>query len=221
MTRWNLAPLAVGVSLVGAVLSTTGCGSTSSHARLMNAMVGISSIDMLLDNKSIVTGVGYGAASGYVNIASGSRNMIIESTGSSSPLINQTAAFPSGDGTVIATDSGAVVLTDNNDTPSSGNIKIRVVNASPTLGTVDVYIVTSGSSIAGTNPAFSSLNYQSATGYQTLAAGSYQVILTPPGQQFAVYTSSGQSFASGEIRSFVALDAQNGGFTTAVLSDKN
>ena len=114
-----------------------------------------------------------------------------------------------------------MVFTDNNTAPPSGNIKIRVINASPTLGTADVYIVASGTSIAGLSPTFSNLAYQAASGYQTLAAGSYQVVFTPPGQQFAEITTSAQSFASGQIRSVVALDAQNGGFTTAVLSDLN
>jgi Domain of unknown function (DUF4397) len=187
----------------------------------MNAMGGISSIDMLVDNKSTVTGTTYGAASGYVTVTSGSRNLIVEATGTTSPLINQTISLPSGDSTVLATGSGAVVFSDNNGAPSSGNIKVRVINASPTLGTVDVYIVASGTSVAGVTPTFSNLGYQSASGYQALAAGSYQVVFTPPGQQFSEITSSAQSFASGQIRSVVALDAQNGGFTTAVLSDLN
>ena len=221
MIRWKLAPLAIGLSVLGVIFTTTGCGSSSTHARLMNAMSGISSVDMVVDNKSSVTGVTYGAASAYLTVNSGSHNLIVESTGSTSPLINQTASFPSGDSTVLATDSGAVVLSDNNGTPSSGNIKMRVINASPTLGTADVYIVAPGASIAGLSPTFSNLAYQSASGYQSLAAGSYQVIFTPPGQQFAEITSSAQSFASGQIRTAVALDAQGGGFTTAVLSDLN
>jgi hypothetical protein len=97
---WKLAPLATGLSILGlvfiftAVFTTTGCGSGSTHARLMNAMSGFSSIDMTIDNKTAVTGTTYGAASGYVNVSSGSRNLIVESTGSTSPLINQSASHP-------------------------------------------------------------------------------------------------------------------------------
>jgi len=71
------------------------------------------------------------------------------------------------------------------------------------------------------SPTFSNLGYQAASGYQSLAAGSYQVVFTPPGQQLPEYTSSAQSFASGQVRTMVALDAQGGGYTAAVLSDKN
>src|SRR6202007_2306206 len=99
-----------------------------------------------------------------------------------------------GDTTVVATDSGASVVTDDNSAPSSGNIKIRVINASPSIGTIDVYVVVLGTSISGISPTFSNLGFQASSGYQTLAAGSYQVIFTPMGQQFPEYTSSAQSF---------------------------
>jgi hypothetical protein len=187
----------------------------------MNAISGFSSIDMTIDNKSAVTGTTYGAASGYLNVSSGSRSLIVESTGSTSPLINQTVSFASGDSTVVATDSGATVFTDNNSAPSSGNLNLRVINASPTLGTAEVYVVSSGTSIAGISPTFANLAYQAASGYQSLTSGSYQVVFTQPGQQLPVITSSAQSFASGQVRTVVALDAQDGGFTTAALSDKN
>jgi hypothetical protein len=219
--RWKLAPLAVGVSLLSVVATSTGCGSSSANVRLMNAASGTTSVDMLVDNKNTVAGVAYGAASGYVKTGSGSHNLIIEVTGTSSPLINQTASFSSGDTTVVATDSSAMVLKDDNSAPSSGNIKIRVINASPSLSNVDVYVVTSGSSIGGVNPTFLNLAYQASSGYQTLAAGSYQVIFTPVGQQFAEYTSSAQSFSAGQVRTVVALDNQGGGFTASVLSDLN
>lgn len=221
MTRWKLAPLAVGVSLLGAVLASTGCGSSSSNVRLMNAMTGSSSIDMLLDNKGTITGISYGAASSYVKTGRGNHNLTIEATGNSSALINQSVTFPSGDTTVVATDSGASVVTDDNSAPSSGNIKIRVINASPSIGTIDVYVVASGNSISGMSPTFSNLGFQASSGYQTLAAGSYQVIFTPVGQQFPEYTSSAQSFSSGQIRTVVVLDNPSGGFTTSVLSDLN
>src|SRR5262249_18440447 len=151
-------------------------------------MPGTSSIDMLVDNKSTITAVAYGAASGYVKTGGDSHNLIVEVTGTSSPLINQTSSFSSGDTTIVATNSSAMVVTDDNSAPSSGKIKIRVINGSPSLGSVDVYIVSSGSSIGGVNPTFSNLAYQTSSGYQTLPAGSYQVIFTPVGQQFSEYT---------------------------------
>jgi hypothetical protein len=160
LIRWKLAPLAVGVSLLSVVLTSTGCGSSNANVRLVNAITGTSSVDMLLDNKNTISGISYGTASGYVKVGGGSHNLIVEVTGNTSPLINQTFSFSSGDTTVVATNSSAVVLTDDNSAPSSGNIRIRVINASPSLGSADVYVVASGTSISGLNPTFSRISIQ-------------------------------------------------------------
>jgi hypothetical protein len=219
---WKLAPVAIGLFALAAVLVNTGCGTSSSRVRLMNAFAGQSSLDMLINSKSVATGVIYGSASGYASVSSGSPNLQIENTGTTNVLVNQSISISSkSDNTILATGSGTVVLTDNNTSPSSGNIKIRVINASATLGAADVYIVPSGTGITPGSPTFASLAYQSASGYQSLAAGSYEVIFTQPGQAFAVIDSNPLSFSAGQIRSIVGLDGQNGGFTTAVLSDLN
>jgi hypothetical protein len=219
---WKFAPLAIAMFTLATLFVTTGCGSSGARVRLMNAFVGQSSLDVLINSKSVATGVIYGAASGYASVSSGSPNLQIENTGTNNVLVNQSISIASGsDNTILATGSGTVVLTDNNTAPSSGNIEIRVINASPTLGTADVYIVPSGTGITPGSPTFASLAYQAASGYQSLAAGSYEVIFTQPGQAFAVIDSNPLSFSADQIRSIVGLDGQNGGFTTAVLSDLN
>jgi hypothetical protein len=219
---WKLAPLAFGL-LTLATLFATGCGSSSNaRVRMMNAFLGQASLDMLIDSKSAATGVIYGAGSGYASVSSGSPNLQIENTGTTNILVNQTISLASkSDNTILVTGSGAVVLSDDNSAPSTGNIKIRVINASPTLGTADVYIVPSGTGITPGSPTFAGLAYQAASGYQSLTAGSYEVIFTQQGQAFAVIDSNPLSFTAGQIRSIVGLDGQNGGFTTAVLSDLN
>jgi len=219
---WKLAPLAIGLLTLATLLATTGCGSSSARVRMMNAFLGQSSLDMLVNSKNVATGVTYGAASSYASVSSGAPNLQIEDTGTNNILVNQTINLSSkSDSTVLTKGSGAVVLTDNNSAPTSGNIEIRVINASPTLGTADVYIVQSGTAITPGSPTFASLAYQAASGYQSLPAGSYEVIFTLPGQPSAVINSNPLSFSAGQIRSIVGLDGQGGGFTTAVLSDLN
>jgi len=217
----KLALVGEGVSVLSLIAFTIACGSSSSQVRVFDVYPNVSNVDMLINNKTIASGVAYGTASAYASASSGSQNLIVEASGSTSPLINQTISLGSGSSTILATGSGAVAIADNNSAPGSGNIKIRVINASPTLGTADVYVVTSGTSISGLSPTFSNLNYQSASSYQSLAAGSYQVIFTQPGQQFPELSTSSLSFSAGQVRTAVALDAQGGGFTTAILSDLN
>ena len=62
---------------------TTGCGSSSSSTkiRMVNAMPDEDSLDLLIDTKSAVTSVGYGAASSYLSVSSGSRQLQVVEAG--------------------------------------------------------------------------------------------------------------------------------------------
>jgi len=216
---WKQAPLSIALSALSAIAFTTGCGSSSTKVRLVNAMDGQTSINMVVDNSTLATGVAFGAASGYASVGSGSHTLEIQANGAT--LFNQTVSVASGNNTVLATNSGPTIFTDNKTTPSSGNIQIRAINASTSLGTADVYVVAPGIDISTVNPTFSALAYQSVSSYATVAAGSYQIEFAQAGSKNVLINSNAISFSAGQIRTVVALDNPSGGFTTAVLSDLN
>jgi len=220
MRRVLFAAVALGVSCV--LLLATGCGSSTAHVRLLNAIPIQSNLDMLLDGKNVASSVAYGAASAYVTASTGSRHLQIEPSGGSTTIVDQTISISSGSfTTALESSAGPLVLTDTNTAPSSGNVNLRVINASSNIGSADVYIVSSGTGIGSANPNFSGVSFPSATGYSSVSAGSYQVILTFPGTTSVKFTSSAMSFSSGQVRTIVVLDGQSGGITTSVLSDAN
>jgi len=220
MRRLLFAAVALGVSCV--LLLATGCGSSTAHVRLLNALPIQSNLDMLIDSKDVASAVAYGAASAYVSANSGSRQLQIEPSGGSTSIVTQPISISSGSfTTLLESGAGPVVLTDNNTAPSSGNINLRVINASSNIGSADVYIVSSGTGIGSASPNFSGVSFPSATGYSTVSAGSYQVILTFPGTTSAKFTSSAMSFTSKQVRTIVVIDGQSGGITTSVLADAN
>ena len=221
MRRLLLAAVGSGVSCL--LFLAAGCGSSkSAHLRLINAIPIQSNLDMLIDGKDVASSIGYGAASGYISVSTGPRHLQIEPNGGSSPLVDQNVSVSSGSFTTVLDSSrGPLVLSDNNTAPSSGNVGLRVINASSNIGTADVYIVSSGAGIAGASPTFGSVAFPSATGYSTVAAGSYQIILTFPGTTGVELSTSELSFSSGQVRTIVVMDGQTGGVTTSVLSDLN
>ena len=93
------------------------------------------------------------------------------------------------------------------------------MNASPALGTADVYVLAPGSSLSSASATVSNLNFESASSYQFLRAGTYEVYLTQPGQKSAVVDSGPLTFTSQQIRTVVGLDGQSGGYETASLSE--
>ena len=216
----NAALVCLCLAILGIIAITTACGSGSTQVRLLNAMDGQSSVNMLLDNTSVASGVTFGAASAYTSTSSGSRSLEVQSTGGST-LLNQSISLTNGsNNTVLATDAGVNLLADNKTTPSSGDIQIRVVNASNALGTADVYVIAPGTDISTVNPTVTGLTFRSASAYQTVAAGSYEIILTQSGSKNVIISSNALSFSAGQIRTVVSLDG-NGVFSTAVLSDLN
>jgi len=217
--RLKPAPLGIGLLALIATLFNTGCGSGSTQVRLMNAMDGQGSVNMLLDSNTVASGVGFGSASAYASSSAGSHSLELQSAGTT--LLNLSVSLNGGNNnTILATNSGATVFQDNKSAPSSGNFEIRVINAAQSLGTVDVYVVAPGTDISTVNPSATALAFQSASGYLTLAAGSFVVEFAQAGSKNVILATNPSSFSSGQVRTVVSLDG-NGVFTTAVLSDLN
>jgi hypothetical protein len=215
--------LAVAVVALLLIFLTTACGSSKANVRLLNAILSQNSLDLLVDGKTVTTGVAYGSGSSYVSTSSGSHHIQAEASGTTTIVADfgtQNLASNSNS-TAASTNNGPVFFTDDHTAPSSGNVKIRVINASSLLGSgTDVYVVTSGNGISG-SPTFPSVAYPSASSYTSVSAGSYQAIFTLPGQTFAEFVTSSQSFSAGQNRTIAIMDGQGGGFTSTVLADLN
>ena len=129
------------------------------------------------------------------------------------------------DTTVIASNFSsniaALVLADDNTAPASGNFKLRIVNSAPGLGPADVYIVAPSTNLNTVSPTLGNIVFDSASGYQSLTAGSYEIVVTPVGQKFPAIDTGSLSFSAGQVRTFVGLNSQSGGFSYAMLQDLN
>jgi hypothetical protein len=152
----------------------------------------------------------------------------VEPSGTTTTFINQPVVFQAGTSyTFIAAQTAfaspaltPIFLTDDNTAPASGQMRLRVVNASPDVGNLDVYVVSPGANIQAVNPTFSNLAFKSASTYQNLVAGKYEVFFTAPGQKTVLIDSGVLSLGQGQVRTVVALD-KTGGFATSLLADLN
>jgi hypothetical protein len=70
----------------------------------------------------------------------------------------------------------SLVLTDDNSAPTSGDAKLRLINVSPSRGTADVYIVSPATDINTVSPTIRNFAFGSASAYQSLTAGNYEII---------------------------------------------
>jgi uncharacterized protein DUF4397 len=225
--RWK--PQRRGVFMLPLVVTffAFGCGGGSNgKVRVMNASPNEADVDVLIDSKTVAGSVAYGTATSYLSVNSGSRSLQIDPTGTTSPIITQTLAVNSGSFYTVLVANFApsvvgVVLADDNTTPASGQVEIRVVNASPGLPAEDVYVVAPNTDLTTVGPTASSLVFEGASAYQSLSAGNYEVYCTLPGQKFIYVDSGPLTLSSQQIRTVVSLNSQNGGFTAATLPDLN
>ncbi|HUK23670.1 MAG TPA: DUF4397 domain-containing protein [Terriglobales bacterium] len=221
-------PLWLCAMSVAVALSASSCGGGGqTQLRMLNASPGQPELNLLVDGKTVASNLAYGAASGYISINSGSRQIQIEPAGSSNSIINQTLSFGSDTSSTLVVDNysanvQSVVFSDDNTAPASGNFRVRVINASPSMGAVDVYVLPAGTSLSGATPLATSLAFGSASDYAGLAAGSpattYNIYFTQPGTTFS-YIVVSTSFTAGDVRTIVALNNLAGGYTTVTLKD--
>ena len=205
-----------------------GCGDSSSSGtaslRIMQASPDAPHVTVIVDGDSLATNLNYGANSGYLSVKPGSPRVQVVAASGSQTLYDQPVSIAdNGKQTLVLTGPAAsispVSLTDGGTTTTTGSGHVRVLNASSTMGSADVYIVPPGSSLAGATPVSSSLAFTKDTGYQVVVAGSYEVFLTTPGTTNVLVDTGPLSLTANQNQTIVSLDGVAGGFTFSQLTD--
>jgi len=222
---------AVALLALCGVFFAAGCGggglADKTNFRIMNATPDQTSITALLDGTSFASSVTYGSSNNYAQTNAGSRHLQVEPSSSSSVFLDQTINLAGGTSNtaIIANFSStgnAILLTDDNTaSATTGNFKLRIVNAAPGLGTADVYVLPSGTPITNSTPAISSLSFESSSKYLDMPAGSYSIVFTPPGSLFSFFNTGDITFVAGQNRTIAVINNTAGGFTIGTLKDLN
>jgi Domain of unknown function (DUF4397) len=206
-----LRTLPFALALAALSLFVSSCGSSnSSQIRFVNAIRDAAPLDIDVNSSKIFTNIaffGYQPTSGYTKVSSGSITVAGLATGTTTQVFSSTASLASGDYTLIAT--GSV----NNTAPAAGNVEFRVINASQTGGTVDVYILANPVNGGIQPPAtISGLAYTQASGYITLPFNSnnsgYTMYVTSSGTTNPIF-SQNLSSPTSSIRTLVLTDVAN------------
>ena len=219
-----------GVLFVAAL--ALGCGGGSSDTgqlRFMQASLISEQVQLLVNGTQQATNLNYGNATGYLSLKSTSQHVqVLPVSGSTTPILDAKVSINSTvPQTLLMTGItgaiGSVLLSDANTTAVTGDIHVRVVNASNRMGAADVYILPAGSSIIGAVAvANGPFGFNQNTGYQLVASGGYQVVMAVPGTTNAVLSTGTINPASSSLnQTVVVLDkAAAGGFTFTVLQDQ-
>jgi trimeric autotransporter adhesin len=136
--------------------------------KLVNASAVGPPLNVLVDGVLTLTNIPFAGVSTYVKTLAQAQTISIESTATpGASLLTFTADFaPATDSSIVVSGpAGALqdlVLTDNNMPSATGRARVRFVNASPDLASLDVYV--------NFVPTFAHVLSNSASGYTELVA---------------------------------------------------
>jgi hypothetical protein len=212
------------VTALMVIATTLGCGGNPSSAvsnggatlatanlRVVVLNPSAGAVDVSVDGTTVSSNLPYLGNTGYAAIkAGGSGRLDIET---SNPVmvspVNTTLNLAANSRSTFLLDgwahfdSSSCLLTDDNAPATNSAAKLRIVDAS--LGVVhDIYLMPAGSSPSGT-PLAPLSPFNSATSYQVLTPGAYDVVFTKSGTTQVLFDSGPITLAANQSRSVVVL----------------
>jgi hypothetical protein len=173
---------------LAAALLLAGCDGgldrTKAQVRLVHAAdrAGYAALEMRIDGRSRQT-VGYGQTPNYVDVEPDETDTTISAPGSATALLSFTPSLRRDRFYSILTFGGVgtlryVVLEENIERPASGRVSLRVINAAPDAGPLDVYITADGDSLQSAVPVRAGANYAELSPVLDTAGGTWQLRVT-------------------------------------------
>ncbi len=196
--------LLLGITAVGlfsAPMPSSAQGVAFARVSFLHLSADAPSLDIYVDGGRSITGLSFTETSAYLTVAAGSHRIQVTAAGHIEQLAASTGTFDAGrsytwvlSGLVTAADvtvtvppdlqfSRYVQLSDNAGDPSDPRPRLRVVNASPGAGPLDIRIDAPANVSLATN-----LAYGGVGAYANVAPGSYSISVYPSGSTDALAT---------------------------------
>src|ERR1039458_451888 len=223
-------PLALAiVALIVLAAFAASCGSSSAQARFVNAISNATAaLDIDFNGTKIFSQVAFPdfSASTYTSVPSGTD--AIEGLGAGSnnqafpPInvsLNSGSSYTLVAAGLLANDVTILNPVDNNTAPANGTINFRVIDASSSTGSVDVYIIPNPVTkpISSYPTTFSNLASLSTSGYANQSFNStgpgFSFFVTTHGNTIPLFTGvtlNGGSSSVGTVCTLVLTDTSDG-----------
>jgi Domain of unknown function (DUF4397) len=212
--------------LLAATLIVSACGGadrTKAQVRLVNASAGYAQLDMRVEDTVRQGGVAYGQTAGYVEVDPDESETTLTNAGSPTPLLTFTPSVSKDDYyTVLAFgDAGALrhlVLDDNSGEPADNRGLLRVVNAAPGAGPLDVYLTASGDALENSVPTQAGAAYGVQGGWITIISNTWRLRVTAAGSKTDVRLDlPAVGFGSRSINTLVIAPTDGGVLVRGLL----
>jgi hypothetical protein len=212
-------------SLVGG-----GCDSEGrdvARIRVFHASPDAPNIDVEIDSQAGYTDVGYGESTPYQTVDAGSRRFIVRSSNTGVVLVDETRSFR--DERLFTyvvfdfTDTlGTLLVEDKDKLDDLDSAEIKVVNVSPSGGSLDVYITPPEADIETSSPLLFDLEFTDVSEYIKVPFGPNRIRVTPSNSKTVIGDSGTVNLSLGQILTVMVIDAPGGGepLSLVILADR-
>ena len=202
-----------------------GTDRTKAQLRLLNASSGYAELDLLVADTRRQSAVAYGATAAYVEVAPGdASNTAISRAGSAtslltlSPSLNKNSSY-----TLLAYGRAGVLksllIDDNSSAPASGRSTLRLLNAAPDAGTLDVYITGADEPLASAVPVQSGVEAGVLGPLLSVSSANWRLRVTAAGNKSDLRLDlPALALASQQVATLVLTPGAGGVLVNALLS---
>jgi len=183
--------------------------------RTVHAAFGTENIDIYRDNDftaPIFSNLGFGETTGDLPVPAGTVDYTYTAVGNPGVIIDEESQVVSAGRRISTfltglpgTDLLRIILIDDRRSIET-HAKLRLVHAAANFETLDLYFVDAGTDITDINPTFSGMTFGFASDFGPQAAGSYDFILTVPGEKVLIATPLQLDLVDGDVVEALILD---------------
>jgi len=189
LKRWAL----IGAAAMG--LALAGCGGSNdsnngtASVRVANATLTHASLDLLANSATVSTATATDTIGAYVGVSAGVNTPLqINDTGSGTSLTTTVKTLTGGNhyALVAYESSGAVktaLVSEDYAVPTANTAQLRIYNAAPEAGNIDVYVTAPTADISTGSPISMTSGGAAIAGPSTYAPGTYRVRVTGAGNK--------------------------------------
>ncbi len=196
--------------------------ATPADVRAVHASPDAPEVDVLVNDATVLSGVPFTGVSGFLDPspAPGTYNLkIVDTATGTFEALNINPTFAAGvQYTAVALGLAndiqvdSKILEDDNRSVVT-EAKVRVLHGAPSTGSVDVFLTDGPSdvNITGLTPTIEDVPYRDVRGYLGVAAGSYDIRVTPTGDdQTIAIDKQDIPLVAGCVYTVIARDAEGG-----------
>lgn len=215
-TLMQASPISLAI-LTGAGSAEILDAATPASLRVVHASADAPNVDVIVDDAvTLVSDLAFPDATPFVPVDPATYNVKVTAAGNASAVVIDADLTLDAGVTydVLAVNELAaiepLVLTDDYRSVIT-EAKVRIIHASPTAQDVDIYVTEQGADITNIEPTLAGVPFKANTGFLSLAAGAYDVTVTPAGSKTAAIGPAAIGVNAGGIYTAIARDAEGGG----------